>query len=166
MNEHRSKIQCRREDPNSGFWLKAADREFYRIWHSMPRHCRICGHPAEGAHMVSRENYLFRWDPMNIFEICADHHRNDPDLSHHKARNNFLAWLLENHPLVHQYIELHQNIICRKIEMPFTFQEAAEIMRDITDINAWWVRYNTLTIKFYARRGLVEAAQKIIQEGA
>ena len=132
MKIKKSKRQKQRDNPLSGYWMRQADKEFGRIFHSRQWSCLICGKgTVQMAHLIPRENYLYRWDMENVIPLCGCHHRLSTKISYHNAPLAFMAWMRKNYPERLDWVEEHKEIITRKAELPWTFREKYEELQKL-----------------------------------
>ena len=75
------------------------------------------------AHLIPRENYLYRWDNNAVVPLCSLHHKYSRKLSYHNAPVAFLFWLKMNCPEKYGWLEQNGKIVLRKNELPFTFRQ-------------------------------------------
>ena len=122
----RSKLQRKKDEPNSSYWMKKCDALFGTIFHHLEKRCLIgigCSGNLEMAHLIPRENYLHRWDPQAVIPLCSYHHKYSRELSAHNAPIQFSLWLQERYPKRWEFLQANRNVITRKAELPWTFQE-------------------------------------------
>lgn len=121
-----SKLQREKNNPNSGYWMRKCDGLFGKIFHKSNSMCMVgkfCQGNLEMAHLIPRENYLYRWDRNAVVPLCSFHHKYSRELSYHNAPVAFLLWLNENYPIQWNWLETHRKSITRKAELPWTFQD-------------------------------------------
>ncbi len=122
----KSKLQRKKENPNSSYWMKKCDAIFGLIFHKLENRCIVgfgCSGNLEMAHLIPRENYLYRWNPQAVIPLCSYHHKYSRELSAHNAPIQFAIWLKENYPKRWEFVNQNRNAIIRKSELPWTFQE-------------------------------------------
>ena len=132
----KSKLQKRKEDEMSGYWLGKADsifrRMMHRIWQNEGIHyCFICKtegstgkcQTVECAHLISEKNYVHRWNKDNVIPLGSDHHKFNVDISSHQGQVKFGIWLAKHFPEKAKFVEMNKEIITRKNELGFTFKD-------------------------------------------
>jgi hypothetical protein len=95
----KSKLQKKKEDPNSTLWRNKADK----LWKDIvaiqgERKCAICGSVeyVQAHHLIPREMYSHRHVPQNGIMLCASHHKYSFEISPHKAPVAFFRWMQTN----------------------------------------------------------------------
>jgi len=135
----KSKLQRSKENPNSSYWMRKCDATFGMIFHAEYKHCLIgcgCKGNIEMAHLIPRENYLYRWNENAVIPLCSWHHKYSRELSAHNAPIQFAIWLKEKYPIQFEWLENHQRVITRKAELPWTFQEKyLELLQVAKELN-------------------------------
>ena len=102
----KSKLQKKKDNPNSLYWKKKADKAWGEYIHSNDS-CLICDDSSkklEAHHLVSRAVTHLRHDPENGILLCSWHHKFDPGCSPHAGPIGFSEWLKENYPNKHEYV--------------------------------------------------------------
>lgn len=133
-----SKLQKKKNNPLSSYWMNQADSLFKRIMHETWKregihYCFVCEsgdyetHPScakvECAHLIPCENYLYRWDAKNVIPLGSYHHNFSRECSPHNAPVQFGIWLNKHYSYKSSFVEQNRNSITRKAELPFTFEE-------------------------------------------
>jgi len=120
------------KDPFSKYWLKKCDTLFGKIFHTYyATQCIVsiyapdqCSGRIEMAHLIPRQNYLWRWDLQNVIPLCSNHHRFSRKCSSHNSPVVFSQVLEENFPVYYEFVRNNRWAnITRKAELPFNFQE-------------------------------------------
>lgn len=95
----KSKLQKKREDPNSRLWRNKADHE-WAIYIHRTGVCAICGatEHLQAHHLIPREIKHLRHCPDNGILLCIKHHKYYYQLSAHKNSLAFSIWLQEHLP--------------------------------------------------------------------
>ncbi len=140
----KSKLQKAKDNSNSGYWLRKCDTLFGKIYHlyycsntcSVAKILSIevdeCKGHIEMAHLIPKENYLWRWDLRNMLDLCSQHHKFSRIISPHSAPIQFSIFLKEHYLVKYDFVKRHRwEAITRKADLPFTFQEKYE---DLTKI--------------------------------
>ena len=128
----KTKLAQKKLNPNSSYWMRKADKEFGRIFHNRQWSCLICRKVTiQMAHLIPRENYLYRWDIENVIPLCDYHHRLSREISYHNAPLAFAAWMQKNYPERWEWVDKHKEIITRKAELPWTFREKYEELQKL-----------------------------------
>jgi len=136
MKPRKTKRQRDIEDPLSRYWMRKTDVEFGKLFHSVPHYCQICNlSKTEMAHLIPRQNYLFRWDMRNIIPLCANHHKWSSEISIHQNPAAFFVWLKKNNPEKWQFLQENKEVITRKKELPWTFKEKFEELKSESERN-------------------------------
>jgi len=81
-------------------WFIVRADELWAVAVKQVGHCAICRKTPdlEAHHLISRDNYLFRWDERNGVCLCSHHHRFAPDIAAHgpaEAEAGFDDWMRE-----------------------------------------------------------------------
>jgi len=130
----KSKLQKKKDDHNSSYWRYKCDAIFGLIFHSVysKKYCACTFEPnadkckgnIEMAHLIERENYLWRWEIKNVIDLCSWHHKFSRIISSHAASIAFSQFLLKYFPDKYEFVNQHKwESITRKAELPWTFQE-------------------------------------------
>jgi len=131
----KSKLQRNKENPNSGYWMRQCDRVFGLIYHSVhtKNFCVVgryepkadpCSGYIEMAHLIPKENYLWRWNLDNVIDACSNHHKLSRIISSHNSPIAFGQFLEKYFPDKYEFVNTHKwESITRKAELPFTFEE-------------------------------------------
>jgi hypothetical protein len=129
-----SRLDKKREDEYSTYWLKKCDKLIGEIWHTKYS-TKICAVGASRSHytdckgvlcmhhLIGKEHYLYRWDVDNMIDLCSYHHDRFSKFSPHSTPELFLAWLSKNYSQKWQYILNNKGTITQKKLLPFTFKE-------------------------------------------
>ena len=129
-----SKLQKKKNNPNSGYWMRKCDAIFGLIFHSIysKKYCACTFEPnadkckgnIEMAHLIERENYLWRWEVKNVIDLCSWHHKFSRIISSHSAPIAFSQFLQKHFSNKYEFVFQHKwESITRKAELPWTFQE-------------------------------------------
>lgn len=103
MAKHRKRIS--KDIPAKGRLKDFADR----LWSLAVRddwnhRCAVCGAGnCDAHHLLPRQHEATRYDLRNGIALCPRHHQFDADISPHQNAAGWMQWLLENHPLRHQW---------------------------------------------------------------
>jgi hypothetical protein len=130
----KSKLEKKRDDPNSCYWMRKSDAIFGLIFHSVYSKkvcaCRLepnadeCKGRIEMAHLIGKENYLWRWNIDNVIDLCSWHHKYSRLISSHVAPITFTQFLEKYFPAKYAFVYTHKwKLITRKAELPFTFKD-------------------------------------------
>ena len=123
----KSKLQKKKDDHYSSYWLRKSDSMFVEIFHTIanPYCCAVCGinENLEMHHLIPRQNYCYRWHVENMILLCSDHHKYNIEVSAHGSPMNFALYIKSNYPNKWLFIRKNQAVITRKKELPFTFKE-------------------------------------------
>ena len=93
----KSKLQKKKDNPKSGYWLKKADALWGSIIHEIYPTCAVgheCSGQVEAHHLISRANRGTRHKITNGIGLCTKHHKFSPKLSPHGAPLAFAEWLV------------------------------------------------------------------------
>ena len=144
-NGRKSKAELIRLEskPFDKYWENKCERMFWKIYYAQysTGTCQVgkiigfheCTGNIMGHHLILRDNYLYRWDFNNIFDICGHHHdRFNKKLSPHGTPARFMAWLSEHYPEKWEMVKANKHVITRKVELPWTFREK------YFELNALW----------------------------
>ncbi|MFX0135472.1 MAG: hypothetical protein ACFFDN_17645 [Candidatus Hodarchaeota archaeon] len=130
----KSKLQKKKDNPNSGYWMRQCDKIFGLIYHSKytKKICSIghletkadkCSGNIEMAHLIERENYLWRWNFDNVIDLCSHHHKFSRIISSHNAPIAFSQFLYKYFPDKWEFVNQHKwESVTRKVELLWTFQ--------------------------------------------
>jgi len=133
-----SKLQKKKNNPLSSYWMNKADSLFKYIMHETWKregihYCFVCASgdygtnsscaKVECAHLIPCENYLYRWNPENVMPLGSYHHKLSRECSPHNAPVQFGVWLTIRYPEKAKFVEQNKQSITRKVELPWTFQE-------------------------------------------
>ena len=131
----KSKLQVRKDNPNSKYWQKKAMGEWGRIVH-LQTGCAICmqngedhGGKVEAHHLVTRNAPECKFDPDNGILLCTWHHKFSPEISAHKAPAAFLLFLQEFYPREYEY--MRQHIIYRPTMLKKSAKDWYEILEKL-----------------------------------
>ena len=109
----RSKLQKRKDNPNSKYWQKRAMELWGGIIHSRKR-CEICeilnenhGDRVEAHHLITRNAPECKFDPENGMLLCTWHHKFSPEISAHKSPMQFLMFIEKFFPSKYAYMKTH-----------------------------------------------------------
>lgn len=98
----KSKLQQKKENTNSKYWKKKADRAWGELVHLMFDKCAVnntdCSGPIQAHHILHRGKLAIRHNPKVGLGLCANHHQYHPDLSPHRGVFGFMNWLREQRP--------------------------------------------------------------------
>ena len=124
----KSKLQAKKDNPNSAYWKRQCDKAFGVLWHNVysKNKCIIgcnCKGNIEMHHAIPREILLFRWDTRNMMDLCSKHHRFDFELSAHQSPIVFSQWMQLNRPDQYEFVRINKDRIIRKQELPWNLEE-------------------------------------------
>lgn len=140
----RSKLQIKKDNPLSSYWMRKCDAIFGLIYHSMFMNkfcqCRYepnaddCKGNIEMAHLIERENYLWRWDINNVIDLCSYHHKFSRIISSHNAPIAFSQFLERWFPTKYEFVNQHKwESVTRKAELPWTFKEKYQELLELAE---------------------------------
>ena len=127
MKQKKTKLQKRKEDPNSTYYRDKCDELVRKI--VMIRDdgkCIICGdkHLPNNHHLIDKTNYPTRWEIDNLVLLCPSHHKFLKTMSAHMAGIVFAEWMRNNRP--EQYWWVLDNI---NKKLSITYKEVAEELK-------------------------------------
>ena len=147
----KSKLQRKKENPLSSYWMNKADSLFKYIMHEIwkrdnTHYCWVCASgdygtnsscaKVECAHLIPCENYLYRWDSRNVIPLGSYHHKLSRECSPHNAPVQFGIWLAKHYSYKSSFVEQNRNSITRKAELPWTFQDKyLELLQIAKELN-------------------------------
>lgn len=105
----KSRLQKRREDPQSSLWKRKADRLWSKIVAmTYGGKCALCGATefVQAHHLIPREMFSHRYSIENGIALCPSHHKYSFILSAHRSSMEFAKWLFINHPQKWQWLML------------------------------------------------------------
>lgn len=123
-------LQKRKDNPNSGYWKKRADKEWGRVIH-LSDICIVndkCRGSLEAHHFISRSKLSTRHKLLNGVLLCTLHHKFSKELSPHMGPIGFSEYLRINYPDKYQWV-LDNRF---KNEKP-NFKEAYEKLKEIKE---------------------------------
>lgn len=128
----KTKLQKKKEDPNSRYWRNKADYE-WRVLIHRSNVCAICGatEKLQAHHLIPREIKSLRHDPDNGILLCVRNHKYDYMLSAHKNPLSFAAWLQTNHPKKWEWVQSTLEKLTKAD--PWNYQEAYLRLKAIND---------------------------------
>lgn len=123
----KSKLQKRKDNDNSSYWLSIADRLWGEYIHRQyDNKCALCNRTArtdkmEAHHLVTRSVRSLRHDPFNGIILCTLHHKYSTAFSPHMAPLGFAMKLEELYPEKWKWVREHQWTVGR-----YNYRLAAE----------------------------------------
>lgn len=114
LKKDRSKLQVRKDNSNSGYHKKRADKAWGELQHHFNRHCIAemkgnCNGPLNAHHLVSRGNVFLRHETENCAMLCAYHHNFSITCSPHAGPIGFSAFLKEHYPHKYKWVIANQH---------------------------------------------------------
>jgi len=117
LKKDRSKLQVKKDNPNSGYWKKKADAKWGEYQHKFNRSCIIsevakdysCRGPLNQHHLVGRGNVYLRHNILNCAALCAFHHTFSNTLSPHGGPIGFTKFLQEHYPDKYKWVIENQH---------------------------------------------------------
>ena len=110
LKKNRSKLQVKKDNPNSNYWKKKADKAWGAFQHHHFRHCIVgsiepgtCSGPLNQHHLISRGNVFLRHEIENCASLCVWHHLYSTTCSPHGGPLGFASFLRDNYPVKHQW---------------------------------------------------------------
>ena len=100
MQKPKSKLQKKKNLPNSTYWKKKALEKWAEYIHQQ-KYCSICGKSntkLEAHHLISKKVKQFRNDIQNGILLCSYCHKWNPVCSPHAGALGFAEWLINNMP--------------------------------------------------------------------
>jgi hypothetical protein len=98
----KSKLQQRKDNPRSKYWLNKADALWGKVIHEIYPRCAMgyedCAGGVEAHHLIGRANRATRHSIENGIGLCCKHHKWDNRLSAHGAPLAFAEWLQVTFP--------------------------------------------------------------------
>lgn len=109
-----SALQKKKNNSNSGYWKKKADKARGAYMHHFFRTCMVCGKSAnetklDDHHLVSRSNVFLRHSIENQAMLCFYDHKHNPVCSPHAGPIGFTIFLQENYPDKYQWVIENQH---------------------------------------------------------
>ena len=134
LKKDRSKLQVRKDNPNSGYHKKRADKAWGEYQHHFFRTCIVdnqdCKGPLNAHHLVSRGNVFLRHEPENCAMLCVWHHQYSTTCSPHAGPIGFTQFLHEHYGDKFQWVHDNQH----KTGKP-NYKEAFEHLTEVMDEN-------------------------------
>jgi len=113
LKKDRSKLQVKKDNPNSKYHKTKADKAWGAYQHHFYRTCLIndetCSGPLNAHHLVTRGNVFLRHETANCAMLCAFHHMFSPTCSPHAGPIGFTAFLRENYPDKYEWVIANQH---------------------------------------------------------
>jgi len=97
----KSKLQKKKDNPNSTFWKKKCDQLIKELCFKRDQHrCCYCGSEKyiNAHHLITRNQLSTRWILLNLITLCAKCHKFSNTFSAHGTPVNFSHWLQINKP--------------------------------------------------------------------
>ena len=112
----KTKLQKRKDNPNSGYWRRKANEEWRKRviawWHGK---CAIgdvgisrCAGKLECHHLITRSVRSLANDTRNGILLCSNHHKFCSHLSAHKAPLAFAEWLDTEHASISAWVKANK----------------------------------------------------------
>ena len=116
-----SKLQQRKADVHSKYWLTRADAAWSRYVRLRDRGCAVCGTPEyiQAHHLIRRSCYFFRHNPENGLTLCPQHHEYSNDLSAHGAPWAFDEWLQNARPETWEWFAKNLRTVIRGVKIDY-----------------------------------------------
>lgn len=117
LKKDRSKLQVRKDNPNSGYHKKRADKAWGEYQHHFRRICLVniagvessCNGPLNAHHLISRGNVFLRHEINNCAMLCAYHHNFSTTCSPHAGPIGFSEFLKEHYPHKYEWVIENQH---------------------------------------------------------
>ena len=113
LKKDRSKLQVKKDNPNSKYHKTKADKAWGQFQHHFFRTCIVdnerCKGPLNAHHLISRGNVYLRHETANCAMLCAYHHNFDTTCSPHAGPIGFTAFLKENYPHKYEWVIENQH---------------------------------------------------------
>lgn len=134
----KSRLQKRREDPNSILWKRKADRLWSKAVASWYGHkCALCGSTefVQAHHLIPREMYSHRHIVENSIALCPSHHKYSFEISAHRSSAIFYRWFIKTFPEKWEWLQAQTP----SKEHKLTFKEAFEKLEQEINNGVWGV---------------------------
>ena len=114
----KSKLQIKKDKPNSTYWRTKADTVFMAPAHDMP--CSVC-EAVEGIvyhHIIEKSRCrAMRYNLMNVIPLCQNHHCFSNELAPHSNKSiavkRWWDWLKESHLANYVYCKDNEHEKCK-----------------------------------------------------
>jgi len=129
----KSKLQKRKDNPRSKYYLRQADALWGKTMHRLYDTCAVnngdCAGKVEAHHLIHKHTKSLRHDPLNCLPLCTWHHVFSPELSAHGAPIDFAEWLKENRYDKWKWVMAHKNRVGVKPD----YQHAIEVLKGMSN---------------------------------
>jgi len=131
LKKDRSKLQIKRDNPNSKLWKNKADKAWGAYQHHFKRECLVCGNShskLDAHHLIGRARTMTRHDPLNGVILCSYHHTHSVECSPHAGPIGFSEFLRENYPEKIDYVLKNQHLTGKS-----DYRESYELLKELIE---------------------------------
>ena len=132
----KSALQKKKDNPNSSYWKKKADKAWGAYHHHFHRYCIVnnesCAGPINQHHLITRGNVVLRHHIDNGVALCVYHHLYSPTCSAHMGPIGFSAFLQEQYPEKYEWVLKNQH----KTGKP-NYKESYEILTEHLELDKY-----------------------------